>query len=189
MPHLQVPLLATALLIGLSQLTAPAVSFMNDMRPHCLGLRRNPVVPFFIFIVCTVGIIWVLYPDGSGGDLLRQTSLPFRFRVELLIYMAACAIVLAILVNLQRRCILYHQASCRRKISTVMYVPMSSDGPEKSRPLGRKSFDGRDAVLRSTGSTDVGDWLRRTASAVGELSTILPGYRSNSKIAPEQLPV
>ena len=182
-------MLATVLLIGLSQLTAPAVGFMNDMQPHYLGLRRSPLVPLFIFIVCTVGIIWVLYPAGFGGDVLRQRSLPFRFRVELLIYMAACAVVLAILVNVQRRCILYYTAYCERKVSSAMYVPMTSDGPENSRPLGRRSFDGRDAVLRNTGSTDVGDWLRRTASAVGDLSTILPGYRPNSKVAPEQLPV
>ena len=176
------PLLATAVLIGLSQLTAPAVSFMNDMRPHTPGLRHSPLVPSIIFLVCTVGLVWVLYPEGFGGDLLSLRSLPFRFQVELLIYLAASALILSILLNMLRRVIVRRQAS---RLSVASYVPLSTDRPEgANRPVSRKCFDGHDAVLRSTASTDAGDWLRRTASAVGDMSSILPGHRSN-KIAHE----
>ena len=163
-------MLATVVLIGQSQLLAPAVSFFRDMSPHCLPLRQNYLVPLLIFVISCVGVVWVLYPAGFGGDLLRQKHLPFRFRVELLIYMTACGIVLAILVNLQRRLFGYLQARQVRKVSAAIYVASSIEQPDNKRPLGRKSFDGRDAVLRSTGSSDVGGWLRRTASSVGDVS-------------------
>lgn len=88
---LQVPLVATIMLNGLAQVLAPAVSFMIDTQPHCPRLYQEPLVPFIIFVVCTVGIMWALYPAGFGGSLLRQRQLPFRFRVQLLAYMAAFA--------------------------------------------------------------------------------------------------
>lgn len=182
---MQVPLLATVLLIGLAQLLAPAVSFSVDMQPHCLGLRHNPIIPLIIFVACTVGIVWVLHPAGFGGDLLRQRQLPFTFRVELLIYMAAWGVVLIIGMKALRRCIRSVQARRMRKISAEFYVPMSTDRVESSRLLGRKSFDGHDTVLRSTGSTDAGDWLRRTASTIA--STVLPSGHSNSKVVQGQL--
>jgi len=58
-------------------------------------------------------------------------------------------------------------------------------------PVGRKSFDGRDAVLRSTASADMGDWLRRTASAVADLTALLPGPRPSNRVHQdvEQLPL
>ena len=183
---LQVPLVATALLIGIAQMLCPAVSFMIDMQPHCLGLRQNPLVPSIVLVVSAVGFVWVLYPAGFGGDLLGHRQLRFAFRVELLVYMAAWAVVVMIGMKALRRCIACLHTRRMQKISAGFYVPTSTDGPGTSRPLARKSFDGRDAVQRSTGSTDVGDWLRRTASAVADLSTILPTGRSNK--VQEQLP-
>lgn len=184
---MQVPLLATVLLIGLAQLLAPAVSFSVDMQPHCLGLRHNPTTPLIIFVACTVGIVWVLYPAGFGGELLKQRQLPLTFRVGLLVYMAAWGIVLIIGMKALRRCITSVQARRMRKISAEFYVPISTDRLESSQPLGRKSFDGRDAVLRSTGSTDVGNWLRRTASAIADLSTVSPSGHPSSKVVQGQL--
>ena len=184
---MQVPLLATVLLIGLAQLLAPAVSFSVDMQPHCLGLRHNPITPSIIFVACTVGIVWVLYPAGFGGDLLKQRQLPFTFRVGLLVYMAAWGVVLIIGMKALRQCIISAHSRRMRKISAEFYVPMSTDGLGSSRPLGRKSFDGRDAVLRNTGSTDVGDWLRRTVSAIVDLSTVLPSGHPHSKMVRGQL--
>lgn len=181
------PLLATILLIGLAQLLAPAVSFSIDMQPHCLGLRHNPITPLIIFVACTVGIVWVLYPAGFGGDLVRQRHLPFTFRVELLIYIAAWAVVLIIGMKTLRRCLASVQARRMRRVSAEFYVPTSADRLGISRPLGRKSFDGPDAVFRSTGSTDAGGWLRRTASAIADLSTVLPSGNPNSKVVQGQL--
>ena len=144
------------------------------MQPHCLGLRHNPFTPLIIFVACTVGIVWVLYPAGFGGDLLRQRQLPFTFRVTLLVYLAVWGVVLTIAMKALRRCIASMQARRMRKVSAEFYVPASTDRLGSNRLLGQKSFDGRDAVLRNTGSTDAGDWLRRTASAIAELSTVLP---------------
>ena len=157
------------------------------MQPHCLGLRHNPITPLTIFVVFTVGIVWVLYPAGFGGDLLRQRQLPFTFRVKLLVYMAAWGVVLIIAMKALRRCLASVQAHRMRKISAGFYGPSSTDRLGSSRPLGRKSFDGHDAELRSTGSTDVGDWLRRTASAITDLSTVLPSGQSHSKVVEGQL--
>lgn len=173
---MQVQMLATILLVGLSQLTAPAISFMNDMQPHCLGLQSNPLVPLVVFVVCSLGIVWVLYPAGFGIGLLDQ--IPLRFRVELLLYMAACGFVLGILVRLQRHCLALYQTRCKRKVTDTICVPTSADGTENSMPIGRQSFDGRNAILRSTASTDVGDWLRRTASNGGDMPSMLPAYWS-----------
>ena len=183
--------MATVLLIGLSQLTAPAISFIKDMRPHCLGLQHNPPVPVFIGVVVVVGVVYILYPEGFGGDLLLQKQLPFRFRVELLCYMAVCAVVLSVMVQVLRRIIVRYQAYCISKMSAGVYIPTSADGPLIRRPVGRRSFDGRDAILRSTASTDVGDWLRRTASAVADLSALLPVARPSNRVTQdtEQLPV
>jgi len=174
---------ATVLLIGISQLLAPAISFINDMRPHCLGLRQNALIPAFVGVLTVIGIVWVLYPKGFGGDLLLQKQLPLSFRVVLLCYIAACAGVLAVLVQCMRRLIAYYQARHIRRLLASTYVPMSTEDPVGRTIVGRKSFDGRDALLRSTGSTDVGLWLRRTASAVAELSALLPAYRPSNRVA------
>lgn len=179
-------MLATVLVIGLAQVLAPAVSFMIDAQPHCLTLRQEPLIPFIIFVVCTVGIVWMLYPAGFGGDLLRQRHLPFKFRIELLIYMTAYAVVLIIGMKVLRRCVASLHQRRRRKVSADFYVPTDTNRPGSSVPPGRRSFDGRDAVLRSTGSSDVGAWLRRTASAITDVATALPAGRSNNKVAQGQ---
>lgn len=184
---LQVPLVATVMLNGLAQVLAPAVSFMIDTQPHCPRLYQEPLVPFIIFVVCTVGIVWALYPAGFGGSLLRQRQLPFRFRVQLLAYMAAFAVVLIICMRVLRRCLASLHQRRRRKISSDFFVPTYTDRPGSSGPLGQQSSDGHDAVLRSTDSTDVGAWLRWTASAIADLSTALPAGRSKNKVVQGQL--
>lgn len=175
---------ATVLVIGLSQLMAPAISFLNDMRPHCRGPGQNAAIPAFIGVITIVGIVWVLYPTGFGGDLLLQRNLPFRHRVELLCYIAVCAVILTVLVQILRRCIVLYQANHIRKLSAADYVPMSTETSQP--PIARKSIDGHDAVLRSTASTDVGDWLRRTASVVTDLTALLPGQRRSNKVGHDQ---
>ena len=149
---------------------------MNDMQPHCLGLQSNPLVPFTVFVVCALGVVWVLYPFGFGSSLLYQMKLPLRFRVELLLYIAACGFILGILVRVQRQCLASYQKRCTRKVTDASCVPTSADGTVNSVPLGRQSFDGRNAVLRSTTSADLGDWVRRTGSTEGDLSSILSAY-------------
>lgn len=182
---LQVPLLATAVVMGLSHLLAPAISFTVDMQPHCLGLRHNMLVPSLVIALLVAGIVWVLVPGAFGDALLEQGQLPLKFRVELLIFFAGNVFVLIILVRLLRQCIERLHARRMRKTSGAFYVPASTESGS-SRPPGRKSFDGRTALLRSTGSTDMGNWLRRTASAVSDVSTFLPTGRSN-KVTQDQL--
>ena len=183
---MQVPLLATSLVIGLCQLLAPAISFTIDMRPHCLGLRHNVPVLAVVFVPLTLGIVWVLAP-GAFDLLLRQDQVPLNFRAGLLVYVAGWVVVLTILVKLLRWCIETLHARRLQKISTAFYVPASTDSFGGIRPAGRKSSDGRGASRRSTGTSDIGDWLRRTATAVVDLSTFLPTGRSN-KVAQDQLP-
>ena len=186
---LQKPAVAVVLVIGTSQLMGPAISFINDMKPHCLGLRQNAAIPVFIGVLTLLGIVWVLYPPSFGGDLLLQNELPFRFRLLLVCYIAAYAVVMIVMLQLLRRYIAHYQAGHVKKLSAGVYVPMSTDMIQA--PVGRKSFDGRDAFLRSTASTDVGDWLRRTASAVADLTALLPGQRPSNRVHQdvEQLPL
>ncbi|KAA6419850.1 MAG: hypothetical protein FRX49_10213 [Trebouxia sp. A1-2] len=173
------PAVAVVLVIGTSQLMGPAISFINDMKPHCLGLRQNAAIPVFIGILTLLGIVWVLYPP-SFGDLLLQNELPFRFRLTLVCYMAAYAVVMVVMLQLLRRYIAHYQAGHVKRLSAGVYVPMST---EMNRgPAGHKSFDGRDTVLRSTASTDVGDWMRRTVSAVADLTALLPGQRPSNRV-------
>ncbi|DBA84307.1 TPA: hypothetical protein ACH3X2_006361 [Trebouxia sp. C0005] len=173
------PAVAVVLVIGTSQLMGPAISFINDMKPHCLGLRQNAAIPVFIGILTLLGMVWVLYPP-SFGDLLLQNELPFRFRLTLVCYMAAYAVVMVVMLQLLRRYIAHYQAGHVKRLSAGVYVPMST---EMNRgPAGHKSFDGRDTVLRSTASTDVGDWMRRTVSAVADLTALLPGQRPSNRV-------
>lgn len=183
--RLQAPLVATVMLNGLAQVLAPAVSFMIDTQPHCPRLYQEPLVPLIIFVVFTVGIVWELCPAGFGGSLLRQRHLPFTFRVKLLVYMGAFAVVLIICMRVLRRCLASFHQRRSRKITSDFYVPTITDRPGSSGPL--QPSDGRDAVLRSTASTVVGAWLRRTASAIADLSTALPAGRSRSKVVQGQL--
>ena len=186
---LQKPAVAVVLVIGTSQLLGPAISFLNDMKPHCLGLRQNAAIPVFIGILTLFGIVWVLYPPSFGGNLLLQNELPFRFRLILVCYIAAYAVVMIVMVQLLRRYIAHYQAGHVKKLSAGVYVPMSTE--MNRAPVGRKPFYGRDTVLRSTASTDVGDWLRRTASAVAELTALFPGQRPSNRVHQdaEQLPL
>ena len=186
---LQKPAVAVVLVIGTSQLMGPAISFINDMKPHCLGLRQNAAIPVFIGVLTLLGIVWVLYPPSFGGDLLLQNELPFRFRLLLVCYIAAYAVAMIVIVQLVQRYIAHYQAGHVKRLSAGVYVPMSTE--MNRAPVGRKSFDGRDAVLRSTASTDVGDWLRRTASAVADLTALLPGQRPSNRVYQdvEQLPL
>jgi hypothetical protein len=186
---LQKPAVAVVLVIGTSQLMGPAISFINDMKPHCLGLRQNAAIPVFIGVLILLGIVWVLYPSSFGGDLLLQNQLPFRFRLVLVYYIAAWTIAMIVMLQLLRRYIAHYQAGHVKRLSAGVYVPMSTE--TNRAPVGRKSFDGRDAVLRSTVSTDAGDWLRRTASAVADLTALLPGQRPSNRVHQdvEQLPL
>ena len=185
----QGPAVATVLVIGTSQLMGPAISFINDMKPHCRGLRQNAAIPAFIGLLTLLGILWVLHPPSFGGDLLLQNELPFRFRLILLCYIAAYAVAMTVTVQLLRRYIAHYQAGHIKRLSAGVYVPMSID--MNRAPVGRRSFDGRDAALRTTASTDVGDWLRRTASAVADLTALLPGQRPSNRVHQdvEQLPL
>lgn len=176
----QKPAVAVVLVIGTSQLMGPAVSFVNDMKPHCLGLRQNAAIPVSIGVLILLGIVWVLYPPSFGGDLLLQNELPFRFRLILVCYIAVYSVAMIVMRQLLRRYIAHYQAGHVKKLSAGVYVPMSTDMIQA--PVGRKSFDGRDTVLRSTASTDVGVWLRRTASAVADLTALLPGQRPSNRV-------
>ena len=176
-------------MIGASQLMGPAVIFINDMKPHCLGLRQNVAVPAFIVSMTLAGVVWVLYPPSFGGDLFLQSELPFSFRVVLICYIAAYAAVMVVMVQLLRRYLVQYQVGHVTRLSADVCVPMST---EMNRiPTGRRSFDGHNTVIRSTASTDVGDWLRRTASAVADLTVLLPGHRPNNRVHQdvEQLPL
>lgn len=167
----------------------PAVIFINDMKPHCLGLRQNVAVPAFIGLMTLVGVVWVLYPPSFGGDLFLQSELPFSFRLVLICYIAAYAVVMAVMVQLLRRYLVHHQVGHVMRLSANVYVPMST---EMNRiPTGHRSFDGHDTVIRSTASTDVGGWLRRTVSAVADLTVLLPGQRPSNRVHQDvqQLPL
>lgn len=176
---MQTPVVSTILVIGTTQLVAPTFSFVSTMKPHCRGMRQNPVVPALVAIISLVWTVCLLYPNGFSEDLLLQRHLPFRFRIKLLCCTAASMILLAVLARTVQWLNLH--AKPIRKLSAGTYIPTSSE--MGGTLIGCKSYDGRDAVFRRTASTDVGDWLRRTASIVTDMTRLLPGQRPSNRVA------
>ena len=175
--------MAMVLLIGLSQLLAPAFSFLLDMRPHCLGLRQNALVPSFVLIITIALVSWELHPSDFGADWMWQKSLPMHFKLMLIWYIGIFAFVLAVSMPILRRIIARYQDAQTQSSAPVADNSTNTEDAESRQPVGRRSFDGRDIPLRKTASSDVGDWMRRTASAVTDLTSLLPAGRPSNRIA------
>ncbi|KAL3134240.1 hypothetical protein ABBQ38_006671 [Trebouxia sp. C0009 RCD-2024] len=77
---------ATSMLVALFQLLLPAIAFFNDMRPHCMGFRDNPVVPAVVFAAATWWGLWAIVGKGFLADLLWLDTLPDQQRLKMIAF-------------------------------------------------------------------------------------------------------
>ncbi|KAL3134541.1 hypothetical protein ABBQ38_006385 [Trebouxia sp. C0009 RCD-2024] len=77
---------ATSMLVALFQLLLPAIAFFNDMRPHCMGFRGNPVVPAVVFAAATWWGLWAIVGKGFLADLLWLDTLPDQQRLKMIAF-------------------------------------------------------------------------------------------------------
>jgi len=100
---------ATANLIGVFQLLLPAFAFFNDMRPHCLGFRYNPLVPGVVFLGALFWGIWDIIGKGVVARIMGLETLPTQFRLRLLAFAVATFTVIKVLLIVTRWATLTHR--------------------------------------------------------------------------------
>ena len=170
---LQTPALATALLMAFTQVLNPAISFSRDMQPHCSNMRQNWFVPVVVIMASTLLYVEVLYPKGfRNADILYQQSLPFSFRLKLLVFYHIGMVVLTVIAVIMRR-LNKRELEATQEASTQLSAEAAASIEAASRH-NSISISNSVALRRNTESADVNPWLRHTTSSVGEMVELLP---------------
>lgn len=74
------------MLVGLLQLLLPALAFFDDIRPHCMGFRKNPAVPAAVLTVALWWTLWDVVGKGSMADLLWLNRVPDTQRIRITVF-------------------------------------------------------------------------------------------------------
>ena len=103
--------MATSNLIGLFQLLLPAFAFFNDMKPHVLGVRQNPLVPGVVFLAALFWGLWDICGKGTLAEMITLETLPKQFRLNLLAYAAGSFAIIKVLLIVTRWATLTHRVT------------------------------------------------------------------------------
>ena len=106
---LQSPAVAIAILIGLFQLLLPAIAFFNDMRPHIMGFRQNPLVPVVILIAILFWGLQDIIGQGLVAEYVLLNTLPANFRYRALGFAVVTFAIIKVLLIVTRWATLTHR--------------------------------------------------------------------------------